>query len=489
MNKDSRLLRQFVQEGSDDAFAELVERHLDLVYSVAFRVTGGRSGLAEDVAQQVFIDLAQKARTLPADTVPAAWLHRATRLAALAAARSEGRRNIREQYAAMPSETDSSMNLPDWQELAPVLDEALDELAAKDREVLLLRFFQQQPFGEMGKSLGLAEDAARMRVARALDRLRELLARRGVTSSATALAALLGEQAVISAPAGMVLEVSSVALAHLSTTGTSTLLGLMKSKLLIASAMVAISITPWWWMHSANLRLESDLARMRAEREHRSGENPAPVVAPQDSEEHRELLRLRGEVGALRRSLMAALAASREAPAAPASGRTPGEHFIQKISGRAMSLTGEDLGPIEDRFLDATHLGRFLRLDMLHDSGADSATNVVETALWSALNGQLSKFTSIYHVDNETASEGERDRFLRQQMDLLAVNLEKSTALEFRSMHFDDEQNVWSVLVGLDPGPPGSRLGTHFNFQVRDDGRRWQVVGFSAGDALPSRVP
>jgi RNA polymerase sigma factor (sigma-70 family) len=213
MIDDAALLRRYAHERAEDAFAELVRRRLNLVYSVALRRTGGDAHLAADIAQCVFAALARRAATFSRDAVLAGWLYTTTRHIAIDTVRARQRREAREQEAHAMQQLDSS-SAPHlaWEQLRPVLDDVMDDLPAHDREAVLLRFYQGRAFGEIGAVLGLGEDAARMRVDRALDKLRALLARRGVTSTSTALAVVLAEQAVSAAPAGLAATVMGTAL-------------------------------------------------------------------------------------------------------------------------------------------------------------------------------------------------------------------------------------------------------------------------------------
>ena len=175
-----KLLRDYADHGNEAAFRELVERYIDLVYSTAVRRVGGDADLARDVTQAVFTDLARKARSLRNVELLGGWLHRHTGFVAGGMVRSERRRQIREQEAAyMNAPNDSPDAL--WQQLAPVLDETIDSLAPSDRQVILLRFFERRDFRAIGGALGISDDAAQKRVSRALEKLRELLASRGVT--------------------------------------------------------------------------------------------------------------------------------------------------------------------------------------------------------------------------------------------------------------------------------------------------------------------
>jgi len=200
MIPDCDLLRQFVEQGDEAAFAEIVRRHADLVYSAALRLTSGNAALAQDVSQQVFIGLARKAGALSRHATLVGWLHLATRFAARDAIRSEQRRQIREQEAHLMH--DDSSSTPDWDQIQPWLDEAVGQLNAADGEAVLLRFFQGKSHREVGEILGLSEDSARKRVERALEKLRKHFARKGVGVSSALLAAAMTSNAVQAAPAG-----------------------------------------------------------------------------------------------------------------------------------------------------------------------------------------------------------------------------------------------------------------------------------------------
>jgi RNA polymerase sigma factor (sigma-70 family) len=212
---DAELLRRYALERAEDAFAELVQRHLKLVYFAAWRRIGDRH-LAEDVAQYVFTMLARDAATLSRHELLTGWLYTTTRFAAAKLLRSERRRRAREREAHLMHE----LSLPetqavDWERVRPAVDAALDELGERDREAVLLRFFEGKPFAEIGAALRVTEDAARMRVERALDKLHGLLAQRGIMSTTSAALGLtLASQASGSVvPAGLAAAVTSKAIA------------------------------------------------------------------------------------------------------------------------------------------------------------------------------------------------------------------------------------------------------------------------------------
>ncbi len=214
MHEDTELLRRFAENRSNEAFSALVRRHLNLVYSSALRRTNGDTHLAEDVTQIVFVTLARQAASLRAHAVLAGWLYVATRNAAAKAMRTELRRTTREQEAyAMQESSFSSNATTDWDRIRPQLESVLDELDERDRDAVLLRFFENRPFAEIGDALRVSNDAARMRVDRALEKLRALLARRGITSTTAALALALEHQAAAAAPAGLAASVNSALIA------------------------------------------------------------------------------------------------------------------------------------------------------------------------------------------------------------------------------------------------------------------------------------
>jgi RNA polymerase sigma factor (sigma-70 family) len=227
MTPDSELLRQFVDERAGDALATLIQRHVDLVFSAALRQVGGDAHFAQDVVQQVFIDLVRKAPALKDRATLEGWLYTSTHYAAANLVRAERRRRHYEKEAATMTESISITQPAGWEELRPLLDHAMHELNEGDREAVLQRYFARKSLAEIGARLGLSENAAATRVERALDKLHALLGQHGITSTATALGVALANQAVISAPAGLTASVTGAVLAGANVTGGSTALGLL----------------------------------------------------------------------------------------------------------------------------------------------------------------------------------------------------------------------------------------------------------------------
>ncbi|MGH7967211.1 MAG: RNA polymerase sigma factor, partial [Limisphaerales bacterium] len=178
MTDSQQLLAEFARNGSDPAFRELVRRYIDLVFSTALRLVGGDSHRAEDVVQMVFLDLARQSARLASNTLLGGWLHRDTCFVASKLMRGERRRERREQQAAVMSALNQTN--ADFARVAPVLDEAINELREDDRKAILLRFYERRDLRSVGEALGSSENAAQKRVTRALAELHVLLTRRGV---------------------------------------------------------------------------------------------------------------------------------------------------------------------------------------------------------------------------------------------------------------------------------------------------------------------
>jgi RNA polymerase sigma factor (sigma-70 family) len=228
---DAQLLREYVEHGDDDAFRRIVGRYTDAVYSAALRQVIS-SDVARDVSQSVFTDLARKApvlvRTLDARSSLLGWLYGSTRLAALNHRRKDRRRQARERLAMQHFDPAPDPTSGHWEHIGPVLDEAMADLSKEDREALLLRFFQRHDFRAIGQSFGVSDDAAQKRVSRALEKLRAVLTRRGLTTSAAALSVVLSAHVVQAAPTGLAAALSNAALAT-STLATSATITVTKT--------------------------------------------------------------------------------------------------------------------------------------------------------------------------------------------------------------------------------------------------------------------
>lgn len=225
---DQQLLRAYVGTHSEAAFSELVHRHIDLVYSAALRMVCD-SHQAEDITQSVFVALAQNARQLTHHPVLSGWLHRTTQNLAANAVRTNVRRQTREQEAVAMNELLSATPDANWEHIAPHLDAALGELSEPDRDALLLRYFERKSAREMAKTLGISDEAAQKRVSRAVERLREFFAKRGVTAGASGLVVLISANAVQAAPVGLAVTISTAALAGTAVTSSTVIAATTKT--------------------------------------------------------------------------------------------------------------------------------------------------------------------------------------------------------------------------------------------------------------------
>ncbi|HWA86415.1 MAG TPA: sigma-70 family RNA polymerase sigma factor [Opitutus sp.] len=262
---DHELLRRYVEDHAEEAFTELVRRHLGLVYSTALRRVGGDAHLAEDVAQQVFSDLARKAAVLRSRATLTGWLHVSTHVASAAVVRGEQRRKTRETAAhIMQTLLHDPGATPDPRDLRAVLDEAIVGLRDDEREAIALRFFEQRSFAEIGATLRLNEDAARKRVDRALEKLRLLLERRGVASTTALLSSALGDLASVIAPPGLATKIVGSVLGHAAAATASAGLATMLAP---AAAIVGLALGGWAVLHQhrTNEALATEVARLGAE--------------------------------------------------------------------------------------------------------------------------------------------------------------------------------------------------------------------------------
>ncbi len=198
---DGELARLYADAGSEAAFAELARRYARLVYSTCLRETQDRT-LAEDATQGVFLLLSQKAGALKRCETLAGWLFTAARYVARNLMKQERRRQMKELQAARETPPQNGGNAS-WETIEPRLNDALEHLKPADREAILLRFMQEKSLAEVGACFGVSENTARMRVARALEKMRLHLAKAGIAVTVGALTLLLDKQSAQAIPAGV----------------------------------------------------------------------------------------------------------------------------------------------------------------------------------------------------------------------------------------------------------------------------------------------
>ena len=228
---DMELAREYARRNSEPAFTEMVRRHINLVYSVALRYVGNPED-AQDVAQAVFIILAQKAAGLREKTVLTGWLYETTRFTAARLLRTRARRQAREQEAYMQSTLNAAETDRAWRQLAPLLEDAMTRLTEKERALLALRFYENKTGAEAAAALGIREAAAHKRAARAVEKLRAFFARRGIGISAGVLIGAVSANSVQAAPAALTKTISAVAVAK-GAAASGSILTLVKGTLKI----------------------------------------------------------------------------------------------------------------------------------------------------------------------------------------------------------------------------------------------------------------
>ena len=219
---DMALLREYAARNSEAAFETLVSRRVGFVYSAALRQVRDPH-LAEEITQVVFIILAQKAGRISDKTILAGWLFKTTRFAALAQMRADAKRRQREQEAQMRSELQPTAPDQFWEQMSPLLDEALATLGETDRQAVLLRFFENKTLAEVGSHLGSGEDTARKRVSRALEKMHRFFSKRGVSSTTAIIAGAISANSIVVPPAALAKAVTALALAKGAAASASTL--------------------------------------------------------------------------------------------------------------------------------------------------------------------------------------------------------------------------------------------------------------------------
>jgi RNA polymerase sigma factor (sigma-70 family) len=269
---DPALLQRYTATRDESAFTELVQRHLGLVYHTALRRLNGDAHHAHDVSQTVFTLLARKASALTRHPTLTGWLHAAAINTARDLIRAEQRRAAREEETlAMQDKLTSTPSDESWQQLRPVIDDALSDLNAADRDALLLRYFEDRPLTHVATTLRLSEDAARMKVNRALEKLRESLSKRGVTSTAAALATILAPQAYASVSTNLVASISASALTTAAALPAASAISILALKIMTVSKTTACFVVLTFcatvtaiYQTKAHSRAEVALAESRA---------------------------------------------------------------------------------------------------------------------------------------------------------------------------------------------------------------------------------
>ena len=372
-DSDLELLARYTRQHAEDAFAEIVRRHLDLVFSAALRQVRSPQ-LAEEVAQSAFTDLARQAHRLAPDTVVTAWLYQVTRRTAIDVVRREARRQQREQAACELNAMNTSA--ADWTNIEPLLDEAMQALEEADRTAVLLRYFQNKSLREVGQTLGTNEDAARKRVSRAVERLRQFLAQRGVTVGASGLVIALSANAVQAAPVGLAATIFTAAAAILAGTTFATTATTTATKII---AMTTLQKT----LFGVTLAAAVGTGIYQARQNSRLGEEVQSL--------HQTLTPLREEVAQLQteNERLSNLVAQARQPA-----RLPIDQFneLLKLRGKAQ-LNSREIAELKAALAQGTRIPDFVTrsVNEFLDSAADQERRAQTNGALGRINRMSAK--------------------------------------------------------------------------------------------------
>jgi RNA polymerase sigma factor (sigma-70 family) len=477
---DSELLREYATEKSETAFASLVQRHIHFVYSSALRQVRNAQ-LAEEVTQAVFIILARKAGRIRQGTVLAGWFFNTARFVAAAELRAAARRHKHEQEAGMESLLRETTTDASWEQIAPFLDEGLAQLSGKDRQAVLLRFFEEKSFLEVGAKLGANEDAARMRVARALKSLRGFFSKRGLTLSVAALTTVLSANVIQAAPASLVAAVSATAaLQGAGATGSTAALikgalSLMAWAKLKTTVTVGLGILLAGVIAAPLIMQQQALAAARAEQSELQARllNPAQTVRPTGQipgtidmavRDRADLESLRVESAALQAKITE-FSAQAQQLAAASSWHKPG----------------------------GIPLGQIIRARDARDVGQATPAATMQTAVWCLSQGDTNRLAHLMVMESG-ADVDEFQSFLEQMAEQAHVkqsstNGAKAEDIEDLELHLLEQQpgqnnDQWIILqVMTKDGTAGSKRDL---LRPTDTGWKW-VVG-TDGDPVDEDI-
>jgi RNA polymerase sigma factor (sigma-70 family) len=459
---DQVLLRAYARDRCEASFSEIVHRHVDFVHSTAWRILRD-SGLAEEVTQRVFLALAQHSAKLQERASITGWLHETARNLAINTVRSEERRRQREKETAAVNPPDTNDAEEFWGQLAPRLDEALAQLNAIEREVLLWRYFERRTAEQIGERLGLTAEAAQKRVARALDRLRGILAQRGLSAPAANLAALLSTHAVQSAPVGLaaaaITAASSASAAFPAGSTLQILMTSTKVKLSVAALLAASVTTPLVLQYQANARLREQVAQLRAEQGAPPPAPPATAVSDASEferlrNEHTELLRLRGQVTQLRQQL-----ASEPKTDSKGANRNPTDNRLTEEMENA------------NRLLAKSPEIPLIRTNDFRNAGYATAEATFHTLNWAQANHDTNAFLKAAGLEPEA----------RQRADELFAQMPEAVRQRYGSvdallvdwaMKMAEPPEAYRILSQREDGPDAASLTVQFqypNSRVREN--------------------
>jgi RNA polymerase sigma factor (sigma-70 family) len=412
---DSQLLRAYVEHRAEPAFAELVRRHVDFVYSAAKRMVCD-SHLAEDVTQGVFVALAKQAVQLADRPVLSGWLHGTAQNIAAQTVRTDVRRRAREQEAVAMNELSEST--AHWQQIAPYLDTALGELDESDRDALLLRYFERKSAQEMAQTLGISDEAAQKRVRRAVEKLREFFSKRNVTIGASGLAVVISANAIQAAPLGLAVTISTATVLAGTAVSTSTIIVATKTiamttlqKTLITTTLAIVAGAGIYEASQASKlrgqvqmlqQQQSPLADQILQLQHERDGATNQLAALADElarlkKNPSEVLKLRGEVGVLRQektaigsqSALNKITANPETRKALRDQQKTGMSVIYAELANRLKLTPDQTGQLNDLLADHVMDSIDLITQTLHDKSSRNEIDQLFANLDSNLQAKL----------------------------------------------------------------------------------------------------
>jgi len=456
MTSDLDLLRRFARENSQDAFAEIVRRHLNLVYSAALRQVRSPQ-LAEEIAQSVFADLARVAATpssplrgsdasSPQTLTP--WLYAVTRRTAIDAIRKESRRQFREQIAVEMN--DMNATSADWTQISPLLDDAMATLDETDRSAILLRYFENKNLREVGEALGASEDAAQKRVSRAVERLREFFSKRNVTIGAGGLAVLISANAVQSAPVGLAAAISAAAVLAGSAVHTSTVIAATKAIAMttLQKTLVTATIAV---LAGAGIYEARQAAQLR-DQIHTLQQQQAPL-ADQIQQLQRErndatnlVAGLRVENGQLRSN--------------------PNETELLKLRAEVMRL--RTIQATAKTPLQQAKPEGYLTMDQLRFSGNSTPEAAFESMRWAAVTGNFNAYV-------DSLAPEDRQQITRSQF-MVITNVQKT--LSGLQVLAEKKLGDRAELKVMEDGDAGSQITIWPFIQI---GGEWKMHGNEIG--------
>ncbi len=480
---DLELLARYSRDRADEAFAELVRRHLDLVHSAALRQVRSPQ-LAEEVAQSTFLKLAQHARQLAPDTILSAWLYQVTRREAIDVVRREARRQLREQIATEMNAMNATA--ADWTHIEPRLDEAMHALDETDRAAVLLRYFENKSLREVGQALGASENAAQKRLTRAVEQLREFFAKRGVSVGASGMIAAIAGNAVQAAPIHLTLGVATsqfAASATLATTSSgvasaSTLIGIMTTTTLktTVTAIALAGLTAGLLLQRTSMRrLQADNDDLRRQLVETSGplaeasSNTLTVAGLQIDEaelsrlraQQAELLRLRGQVGLLNQRLAEQTPPVDQQSKVWRNGESRRVDDFHDVGALTVEACFESvMWAVKNnpqRLLDLVHLPENIAADatVRASAGPDLAKMIALTTLWGDMPMQevsLRGGGTIKYARND----GDQQTIIHDDLKsfFLVGRLQNGRELEIRNgMYFGEFPAGWKMIIP-DLSPP-----------------------------------